>query len=126
MNLFQMGNFTFHSGAKSHWKFDCDALTAEDWETITDMIVQRVSYFSRVIGIPRGGTKLAELLKPFENSLVDRLLIIDDVYTTGASMEKAKIENTTLTNQIIGVVVFARDQTPDWILPILTLGNNWR
>ena len=28
MDLFQLGNFTLRSGAKSHWKIECDALSA--------------------------------------------------------------------------------------------------
>lgn len=125
MSLFQIGNFTLHSGSKSNWKFDCDALTDEDWRAIALMIRERVPYFSKVIGIPRGGTKLANLLKPFENPTVDRLLIVDDVFTTGTSLEKARSEFQTETQQTIGVVVFARNQTPSWVLAIWTLGKNW-
>ena len=85
MGLFRLGNFTLHSGDKSNWKIDCDALTDDDWLTLAFIIKSRVAY-GAVIGVPDGGTKLAYHLKRYETK--GPVLIVDDVLTTGASMEK--------------------------------------
>lgn len=60
-NLFQIGDFRLHSGRKSTFKIECDALTDEDWETLARLISQRYT-FGWVHGIPKGGWKLAECL----------------------------------------------------------------
>ena len=31
-NLFQQGDFTLHSGERSGFKIECDALTSHDWD----------------------------------------------------------------------------------------------
>jgi len=39
MNLFQFGDFSLHSGSKSKWKIECDALTDEDVEALAQATV---------------------------------------------------------------------------------------
>lgn len=116
-NLFQLGDFTLHSGKRSNFKIECDALTDEDWDTIADWIIDRYR-FSEVYGVPKGGTKLAERLQAHtkDNSC---LLIVDDVFSTGTSMDAAKAKFGRLDT--LGVVVFARGKCPSWIQPIFQM-----
>jgi len=60
MNLFQLGDFTLNSGAKSVWKIDCDALSDGDIAALARMVQILVGPFHSVEGIPRGGLRLAE------------------------------------------------------------------
>lgn len=81
------------SGKRSKWKIDCDALSDEDIETLAYLIKQMTGYFTSVEGIPTGGIRLAEVLKKHvseEFDLKSCHLIVDDVLTSGRSMEEAK------------------------------------
>lgn len=84
MNLFQHGDFTLHSGARSNFKIDCDALTDEDIDSIARIIVKWLPAPVRgVLGIPIRGVRLcnfvgvhlmrANLLKPNESIMPIRL-----------------------------------------------------
>jgi orotate phosphoribosyltransferase len=118
MNLFETGKFVLSSGTKSWWKIDCDALSDSDWATLADLVRCVVPKFSEVHGVPRGGLKLEKLLKPY---CCDSgpILIVDDVLTTGGSMESLRDKLDPLGKQeIVGVVVFARSVCPEWIKPL--------
>ena len=118
MNLFQFGDFTLNSGAKSSWKIECDALTDEDIAGLAEMISLAVGGFSDVIGVPRGGLKLAKALQKYKKSYYPTL-IVDDVLTTGGSMERMK---KSLGNFVfIGAVIFARGKCPAWITPLFQM-----
>jgi orotate phosphoribosyltransferase len=123
VNLFQLGDFVLNSGAKSRWKLECDALSEDDWKALAQMVRQVVGTFSSVEGVPRGGLRLASCLEHLRD-LQGPHLIVDDVLTTGGSLEKAKtefMERWTFSSgeyqgpQIIGGVVFARGQCPIWV-----------
>lgn len=90
VGLFQTGTFTLASGQVSSFKIECDVLTNGEWEGLATMIYNRCGDFSEVVGIPRGGLKLAEKLKPYAKTGVVGLprLLVDDVYTTGGTIEK--------------------------------------
>ena len=128
-NLFVNGVFRSHSGQSLAWKIECDALSDEDIETLAMVIANKFS-FSRVVGVPRGGVRLANALQKYCEVDTDRyycsVLIVDDVLTTGASMEEAKralIAEEHIRNQggsIWGVVVFARGECPWWVTPLFT------
>ena len=71
--------------------------------------------FREAYGIPRGGVKLGNLLRQYgTKKKEDPICIVDDVLTTGGSMiEYAETEFKG--EDVIGWVVFARSQLPDWI-----------
>lgn len=124
--LFQVGAFALHSGDQSTWKIDCDALRKSDWLSlglyVRCFIVD--GPFCKVIGVPTGGTKLAEILKPFEcGNPAFPTLIVDDVLTSGGSMEEARRQ---VEGPVKGVVVFARGECPDWVEPIFSVHPSMR
>lgn len=137
VNLFQQGDFTLSSGKKSNFKIECDALTNEDWETLALMASQLLPPFGEVIGVPTGGIKFAKCLEEYKT--VGKILIADDVLTTGGSMKKMvdkigkdrsndvevfeyeELENY-LADQVIGIVAFARGRCPWWITPLFQYG----
>lgn len=123
MNIFQLGDFTLNSGAKSSWKLECDALTDADIAALAEMIRLMVGPFSVVSGVPRGGLRLEIALRPFV-SLAGPLLVVDDVLTTGNSMIRHRdslIVPGLDTQRAIGAVVFARGQCPSWVKAVLQM-----
>lgn len=124
MSLFNYGKFRLHSGSSSCFKIECGFLSNDDWQTIVNLIAQNLD-FKEVIGIPSGGLKLAEALKFYKkvNDASLPTLIIDDVLTTGRSMEK---ERNRIGGYCIGVVLFARDKCPPWIYPIFSMNSNFK
>lgn len=119
-NLFEYGNFVLHSGDKSHFRINCDALSMDELSALASLIVPNLHPYSKVIGVPRGGVRFAEALDWYKQIDADGYLIVDDVFTTGASMNEAawQVPNNT---PFQGVVIFARHPTPKWIKSIFTL-----
>lgn len=122
MNLFKSGIFTSHSGKVLPYKIDCDALTDDDMNTIASIIATRIK-FDRVIGIPTGGLRLQYALGRYIG-WGQNILIVDDVLTTGKSMEDKRQEiiadHRGFTYEIFGWVIFARTKPPDWINAVFT------
>ncbi len=102
-----------HSGARSTWKIDCDALGEEDLATIAALMVLLVPKFGSVEGVPTGGLRLAEKMNFYITE--GPHLIVDDVLTTGISMEEIR-----RGRDAIGAVIFARGKCPSWIRPLFT------
>lgn len=111
MNLFQLGCFHLAGGQETNWKIECDALKDEDWQTLASIIARRYG-FGGVSGVPRGGMKLEALLRPHASQYNKNYLIVDDVYTTGGSMNRMRDELVASPDgggrRYLGVVVFAR------------------
>lgn len=118
MSLFRLSNFTSHSGLELTWKIDCDGLNTEDIETLAKVGAELVSSFGRVVGVPRGGLRLAGALQRYATS--GPTLIVDDVLTTGRSMEEERAKHSGA----IGLVIFARKEPPKWITPIFSLTSS--
>jgi len=123
MNLFKWETFKAHSGEMLDWKINCDALTDEDIKCLAKIITLKIEY-KQALGIPRGGIKLALELKKYRTPVSDVTLIVDDVLTTGNSMERIR-EKLIIHNykNIKGAVIFSRSKCPDWITPIFQLWN---
>lgn len=107
--------FTMHSGDMSDFKIECEGLTDEEIETFALLISKRFKFRS-VMGIPRGGWPVANALQEYCSVWSDNHLIVDDVLTTGASMEQYRSSAND-----IGVVLFARGPCPDWVKAVFQL-----
>jgi len=126
MNLFQSVDFKSHAGLDLSWKIEMDALEDEEWVTISQMILELSEPFREAIGVPRGGTRLGKLLNQHGTGKRDNpILIVDDVLTTGGSMEDFKrkrlFRNPT---KYIGWVVFARGFPPQWCRALFQMPFN--
>lgn len=98
--LFEFGWFTSHAGLHLPFKIDCDALTDDTLRGIAKMLRWKFA-FSEVHAVPSdetlprtpAGPRLARILRE-EFTLVAGYppLIVDDVLTTGMSMEEARTE----------------------------------
>lgn len=115
--LFLSGAVVLHSGQADVWKIDCDALTSGDWFTLAHLIILRVGRFSSVEGVPRGGLQLERELFPYVSN-TGPVLIVDDVLTTGTSLETQRG-----SRDAIGAVVFARGPVPTWVTPLFVTGD---
>jgi len=124
--LFEKKNFVMHSGEKSNFKIECDALTDGDIETLAYLISKRFE-FNGVYGVPSGGKRLAKALKKYVTKKTMDYLIVDDVLTTGTSMEEAR-KKLMRHEPIIGVVLFSRSKSPikKWIRPMFNMSKWWR
>lgn len=121
MHLFQLGTFSLASGDTSKWKIECDALTDNDLKALAYMISQLVGPFSSVEGVPTGGLRLADAINPYKG-LEGPHLIVDDVLTTGSTIEKLK-SNYTGNKYIVGAVIFARGICPEWVKPLFQMSK---
>ena len=126
MNLFQSVDFISHSGLELKWKIECDALSDPEWFTISQMIMEISVPFKEAIGIPRGGTKLGSLLNQYgTGKREDPVLLVDDVLTTGESMNEFKRKRQWRNPvKYIGWVVFARNKCPDWVTALFQMPSS--
>ena len=120
MTLFVKENFISHAGKELDFKIECDGLSHKDWETLA-YIVSKKYKFRNVIGVPKGGLKLSQPLQRYNDHSSNNILIVDDVLTTGMSMEEVKKKLNSKIYNIIGIVVFARNSCPEWINPIFKM-----
>ena len=124
--LFQSVDFKSHSGLELKWKIECDALSDPEWFTISQMIMEISVPFKEAIGIPRGGTKLGNLLNQYgTGKREDPVLLVDDVLTTGESMNEFKRKRQWRNPvKYIGWVVFARNKCPDWVTALFQMPSS--
>jgi len=124
MNLFQLGNYTLHSGAKSDWKIECDVLGTGDWEALAKMASEILSPFGKVSGVPRGGLAFAKALEKYITPGDKGILIAEDIVTTGGSMVNHVLSNFPDDfSYIKGIAVFCRGKKPYWVKSLFTMGN---
>jgi len=124
-DLYQLGDFTLNSGAKSRAKIECDALSDGSIEALAWMIQHMVGRFQAAKGVPRGGLRLASALLKYATPGTGAFcLIVDDVLTTGGSMERTKQafldrERSMLFPcgplDVVGAVIYARGPCPTWV-----------
>ena len=122
-NLFIHNNVTLNSGLSSDFKIECDALNFQDTETLAYLISKKF-IFKEVHGVPTGGINLANALKKYINKGSAYTLIVDDVLTTGKSMEVTRELLKLSADSTYGVVVFSRGKCPSWVYPIFQMWNN--
>ena len=116
-SLFEKKTFTMHSGDIGHWKIECDALTNAEINTLAYIISSKLK-FNDVIGVPKGGIRIAKSLDKYKSDK-GCCLIIDDVLTTGNSMEEVKKQH--IDKDVVGVVLFARGSCPEWVIPLFQM-----
>ncbi len=121
MNLINYGNFLSHSGLRLPYKIDCDALSDRDIESLGHIIAGKIPAYDKVVGIPQGGLRIANALQNYINPHTSRTLIVDDVLTTGKSMEEMRLKLLGDGFPIDGVVIFARTTPPPWIRAVFTV-----
>lgn len=120
-NLFQVGDFTLSSGARSSWKIECDALTPDDWQGLAHIAMEIICpKFGYVSYVPNGGKSLADAMRRYAERGSVTPLLCEDVGTTFASMEKRRKELGA--TRIIGLVAFARAEPPEWVRVICRIG----
>lgn len=123
--LFQTGDFTLASGQKSSWKIECDALSPAEWDGLAAMLADLLPPFGRVYGVPTGGEPLMDALYPYRSGAgMGTTLVVDDVWTTGASMARY-IEASHHPGRIVRAVVFARVPTPPDVLALFTMAGQF-
>lgn len=116
MSLFELGPFTLPSGRVSHFKIECDFLTAASWASLARLAVELLPPFGSVEGVPRGGVPFAEALKPYATE--GGLLIADDVWVSGLSMERHRADR-----EAIGIVAFTRGSLLPWVTSLFQLDS---
>ena len=123
-HLFKSGDFKSHSGLDLSWKIEMDVLSDPEWFTIKKMIMEYSPPFREAVGIPEGGVKLGSLLNEHATGdEKDPVCIVDDVLTTGESMEYflTQYQRNRRPFMVIGWVVFARSPCPHWIKPLFQM-----
>jgi len=115
MGLFNKGEFTLHSGKQTDFLINCNALTNEDLAALALQIKKLVPPFGRVIGIPRGGLRLARALHPLRTPDAEMTLVVDDVLTSGSSMQDMA---EVIKGPVQGAVLFARGALPNWVMAL--------
>jgi hypothetical protein len=116
-HLFERKPFKMASGGVARYTIQSKALSDEDMATLAWLISEKGD-IRDVYGVTEGGRRLAALLQKYCKKQGVRL-IVDDVLTTGASMEAARLK--TGWHDAVGVVIFARGPCPDWVLPIFSM-----
>ena len=88
--LFDDTEFISHAGLNLGWKIEMDALYTDDWRCLAKMIMEyETRPFREAVGIPRGGVRLGQMLNEYATgNPEDPILIVDDVYTTGATLNE--------------------------------------
>ena len=86
--LFKLGQFQSAAGLTLDWKIECDALTKDDWACIAHASHVKIGAFGQIYGVPSGGWALRDAFLPYVTPGAPTWLIVDDVWTTGTSMNK--------------------------------------
>ena len=113
-DLFCLGEFLLRSGNSSSFEIRCDSLTDGDIRALVFMLFERLPRFGDVEGI-MGGLRIAAALREYSKD-GEPILIVDDVLTSGSSMEEARAGRYAM-----GAVLFARGVCPGWVTPLFQL-----
>jgi len=108
--LFRNMDFLSSAGLELQWKVVCDDFDDKDWQWCASRVAETF-YFKEVHGVPTGGNKFAEALLPYCNYEARFTLVVDDVLTTGKSMENtmATLEKTDPYIALQCIAVFSRN-----------------
>lgn len=121
------GSFVAHAGGVLPFKIECDTLDDEELKALADHAVTHLlgpCGYGRVFGILRGGLRMAARMEKYSQVGSPFSLIVDDVFTTGKSMNEERdrlLNGGHRSELVIGLVIVARAPTPSWIKPIFNL-----
>lgn len=127
--MFKWKPFKSHAGKPLSWKIECDDLSDEDIDCLAKLVYTKYSY-EEVSYPSTNSANVINLVSKLErhksfNADYD-YLIVDDVLTTGKSMNDIYEHlHTNHGYKIKGVVIFARNECPDWITPIFQLNKSF-
>lgn len=86
--MFELQETKLASGRTSRFKIECDDLTDDDIECFAALGSHIVGRFSAVFGVPTGGERLAKAMEKYTDEFSPHILVVDDVTSTGGSMER--------------------------------------
>jgi len=121
--LFHGKPFVSSAGIPLPFKIECDHLKDTDLETLAAYAAKKLPDFGTVTGVPRGGDRLAHFFRKYEKPYSTRLLIVDDVWTTGKNMLYYS-SRIVVGDDWIGCVLFERregDRPPDNVFSIFKM-----
>ncbi len=123
MPLFQLGRFMSASGLPLEWKIECDDLSPSDLDCLAFVGKELIGDFGPVVYVPEGAWHFAQAMRKWSSLSSARVLLVDDVLTTGASI--TRVRERLLRNQrdVVGLVIFARAMPPPWVHAIFTLAE---
>lgn len=119
------GEFVGASGRVLPFKIECSGKSREEWQVIADACLPRLPAFGHVVGVPRGGLPLAQIMRRYITPGSKILLVVEDVWTTGGSM-KAFAQDYLSNNRARfkewqGLVAYSRYRTPVNVLTFMQL-----
>lgn len=119
------------SGGRSDWLIDCAALSDNSLVVLARIGNRLLGPFDWIFGVPKGGVLFSHAMymhraRTNPEMGFHRLLIVDDVMTTGRSMEEqaaAMLEAFPGDKLVIqGLVIFSRlppgEPGPEWVRSI--------
>jgi orotate phosphoribosyltransferase len=123
--LFQFGDFSLASGKKSTFKLECDAVSPEEWHSLARIARPILPAYGYVIGVPRGGLAWANIFQHYVTPGAKKVLVVDDVWTTGSSMTYEASRNSLIDSTAWhGIVLFARGPVPKNVTALFMLNEN--
>jgi hypothetical protein len=117
MSLIQRRDYEMQSGGVAAYHIDCSALTGQSLDTLAWLVASNGDFCAVEAASPRG-QRFAGALERYRSEAGVRL-IVDDVLTSGSSMEAARARLGW--HDAVGVVLFARVPCPALILPLFTM-----
>ena len=110
------------------WKVECDYLTKADWKCLSYLAKEKLRRIpSRVMGVPTGGERWEAIFSEEYSAPGSDVLILDDVLTTGSSMEEMRrrlIADGVPENKITGMAAFSRGKCTEWVKRIWRLDDS--
>lgn len=138
MSIFKNQRVHKADGRVLPFVIDCDDMTDAELGIFAKMIIDRYPDFADVIHpnshygsvAPRLAKAICELRPAIPYEQAKYVLVVDDVVTTGASMEKCKQDHEASKPLAaspwgyVGVSIFSHGHSiPQWIHPIFAIGD---
>lgn len=119
-NWVQIQDTVLNSGRRSKFKIECDNLTHSDLSAMCELLIMTLPPFGEVSGVPRGGVRIENVMRPYITT--GPLLIVDDVWTTGRSVDR-HINALSLDKGYVGLVavLFSRGPVPINVTSLFTI-----